>query len=272
MTNEIQKQMDSPLVAVHNRLNVLLTEKVKGLPSGFQKERFLQNVMIVLESTKDKNGALAVDKVDPNSVARTILQGAFLGLDFLSRECYAIMYGNTVNFQTDYKGEVKLAKKHSINPIKDIYSKLVREGDVFEELIINGEQSINFNPKPFNNGSIIGAFAVVKFKDGSMISESMSREEIQDVKKNYSKAMNSKAWDKSEGEMSKKTCLRRLCKHITLEFDTPDMKIAWDDSSGMDFKKPKPQVAKSSLDEPVIDPVIDIKSESVTEQKELINE
>ena len=84
-------------------------------------------------------------------------------------------------FQTDYKGEIKLAKKYSINPVKDIYAKLVREGDDFEEYIKDGHQTINFKPKSFNNGEIIGAFAVCLFQDGGMIYEAMSKEEIEEV-------------------------------------------------------------------------------------------
>ena len=59
------------------------------------------------------------------------------------------------------RGEIKLCKRYSSNPIQDIYAKVVREGDKFEEVIENGKQYVNFRPKTFSNGEIIGAFAVV---------------------------------------------------------------------------------------------------------------
>ena len=37
------------------------------------------------------------------------------------------------------------------------------EGDKFEEVIENGKQYVNFRPKTFSNGEIIGAFAVVLY-------------------------------------------------------------------------------------------------------------
>lgn len=42
-------------------------------------------------------------------------------------------------------------KQYSVRPIKDIYAKVVREGDEFEEIIEKGIPTINFRPKPFSN-------------------------------------------------------------------------------------------------------------------------
>ena len=146
MTNKNQ------LVTIHNGLNKLLNEKAGALPKDFNQTRFLQNCMTVLLDIKD------IEKIDAQSISRTLLKGAFLGLDFFNKECYAIPYnrkeGNNwvkdIQFQTDYKGERKLARKYSQRPIKDIYAKLVREGDFFEEGVSNGEAYINFKPATFN--------------------------------------------------------------------------------------------------------------------------
>ena len=123
----------------------------------------------------------------------------------------------------DYRGNVKLAKKYSIRPIKDIYAKLVRKGDEFEEVIVNGEPSLNFKPLPFNNNEIIGAFAVCLYKDGGMVYDTMSLEDLENTRKS-SKASNSPAWKNFTGEMYKKTVLHRLCKHIELEFDNANQR------------------------------------------------
>ncbi|MDZ4957359.1 recombinase, partial [Clostridium perfringens] len=119
-------------------------------------------------------------------------------------------------------------------------AKLVREGDQFEEGIDHGQQYINFRPQPFNNGEILGAFAVVYYKDGSMAYESMSKEDIEYIRDNFSKKSKktgefSDAWVKSFGEMAKKTVLRRLCKHIELDFDSLEQQKTWEETSEMDF-------------------------------------
>lgn len=240
---------DLVLKTAHNQLEKLLVSKAGALPKDFNQTRFLQNCMTVLQDTK------GIEKVQPITIARTMLKGAFLGLDFMNKECYAIPYGNSLQFQTDYKGEVKLAKKYSINPIKDIYAKLVRVGDDFVEEIRDGQQYISFKPQPFNDGEIIGAFAVCFYNDGSMIYETMSKKEIEAVRDNYSKMPKGPTWTKSYGEMCKKTVLRRLCKNISLDFDSIEQRQAWEDGADTEFKdqqQPKGK-AKNILDDKEIE-------------------
>lgn len=221
------------LIAIHTNLERLLVSKAQALPKNFNKTRFLQNCMAVLQDTRD------IEKMNPVSVARTMLKGAFLGLDFFRKECYAIPYGNTLQFQTDYKGEIKLAKKYSKRKILDIYAKLVREGDHFVEKIVDGVQKIEFVPQPFSDKPIIGAFAVCYFRDGGMIYETMSVEELINVRNNYAKKTPkeefSPAWRKSEGEMFKKTVLRRLTKMIDLEFTDVEIEKTYVETSDFEF-------------------------------------
>jgi len=232
------------LMVIHSNLDKLLEAKKQAMPTGFNKTRFLQNCMTVLQDTKD------IEKCEPISVARTMLKGAFLGLDFFNKECYAIIYGCKAQFQTDYKGEKKLAKKYSVRPIKDIYAKLVRQGDEFVEEIKDGQQVIQFRPLPFNDGEIIGAFAVALYQDGGMDYETMTVKEIDKVRNHYSKQANGQAWTKSPGEMYKKTVIRRLCKNIELDFDTVEQKEAFEDGGDLDLNKAKelPPSPLNSLD------------------------
>lgn len=240
------------LVVIHDNLNKLLESKKNALPKSFNQTRFLQNCMTVLADTP------GITECNPTSVARTMLKGAFLGLDFFNKECYAVVYKGQVEFQTDYKGEVKLAKKYSTKPVREIYAKLVREGDEFTEEIVGGNQTINFKPKPFNNGEILGAFAVVVYTDGTMQYDTMSKEEIEKIKENFSRKSNktgeySKAWVVTPGEMYKKTVLRRLCKNIDLDFDTIEQRQAFEDASDMDFNQESKPIQQSPLNATIID-------------------
>jgi len=252
-----QKQV--VLQQAHGQLNKFLDKKQAALPSDFNETRFLQNCMTVLQDTKN------IEKMKPVSIARTMLKGAFLGLDFFNGECYAIPYGNDLNFQTDYKGEIKLAKKYSINDIQDIYAKVVREGDFFEEKISDGKQSIDFRPKSFNDGDIIGAFAVCLYKDGSMIYETMSKKEIEKIRSDFSKMPNSLMWKKTPGEAYKKTVLRRLTKMIELDFGNQERKKAYDNGSDMEFEEEKKNEEKSPFDEK--DEAVDVDYEDVEDEE-----
>lgn len=229
------------LKQTQQNLTTLIEAKMAAMPKGFNETRFIQNCMTVLLETKD------IDKYDPKSIARTLLKGAFLGLDFFQKECYAIGYGTELQFQTDYKGETKIAKKYSIRPIKDIYAKVVRAGDFFEEKIVNGQQTINFEPLPFSTDDIIGAFAVVLYQDGGMEYETMSTQEIENIKVNYSKKgyktnEYSKAWVTTPGEMYKKTVLRRLTKKIEKDFESMEQAKTFEDSSDFEVGNKKKTV------------------------------
>ena len=220
------------LTTIQKGIENELAENMKALPDGFNKQRFILNCITILkDNLKDFNN------IDPTSIASTFAKGAYLGLDFFNGECYAIPYGGTVKFQTDYKGEIKLTKKYSKNPIKDIYAKNVKEGDFFEEIIENGRQSVNFRPIPFSDKPIIGTFAVVLFRDGSMMYDTMTVAEMENTRKVFSKAQNSKAWKETPGEMYKKTVLRRLCKLIDLDFDNAEQQRAFQEGSDFDPKK-----------------------------------
>lgn len=222
MANEVQ-------VKFSESLTDKLVSVEAALPKDFNRERFVQNSIAVL----NENPQLA--KISPAHVIQGLVKGAYLGLDFMSHECYLIPYGSNIQFQTSYRGECKFVKKYSTRKILDIYSKVVRTGDEFVEEIRDGKASINFKPLPFNNADIIGAFAVALFKDGGMLYETMSIEDINNVRNNYSKASQSKAWKNSFDEMCKKTVLRRLCKHISTDFESVEAHSAWEDGSGMDF-------------------------------------
>lgn len=222
------------LVNVHTSLTSILEQQTAALPKDFNKQRFIQNCMTVLQ-----DGKADFSKCEPKTIVRTLLKGAYLGLDFFNSECYAIPYGTTVKFQTDYKGERKIAKRYSSNPIQDIYAKVVREGDDFSEVIENGRQTVSFKPKVFNDGEIIGAFAVCLYRDGSMIYDAMSKAEIEHTRDTFSNSATGKAWKDSFGEMAKKTVLRRLCKLIDLNFETQEAKQAFEDGSAFEFEKKK---------------------------------
>lgn len=270
----VKKTEESHLALIHTSLENLLNQKLAALPRDFNKTRFLQNSMVVLQDTLD------IDKCTPKSVARTMLHGAFLGLDFFQGECYAIPYNKNIGtkqkakwikelrFQTDYKGEIKLIKKYSPEPIKNVFAKIVRKSDQFTESIVDGVQHFTYTPKSFSNEEITGVFAVCYFKDNSMLYETMSREEIESVREAYSKAKDSKAWKNSWGEMAKKTVLRRLCKLVQLEFESIEAAQAFEEGGDSEFAdfEDLTDVTPIQMPEPIKE--IESKPKSQKEKKE----
>ena len=227
-----------------SNFSIVLADKLDSvsdaLPKDFNKARFVQNALALVNENPN------IAKYGQQKIMSGLLKGAYLGLDFYSKECYLVPYGNDLNYQTDYRGAKKLAKKYSIRPIKDIYAKLVHDGDLFEEKIVDGEQSFDFKPKPFNDGKIIGAFAVVLYKDGGMAYDAMSLADLENTRK-ASKASNSPAWKNFTGEMYKKTVLHRLCKHIELDFENPTQQNMF--LYGMEIETDQQKIAENEIAE-----------------------
>lgn len=215
--------------------SVALTDALEGtrtaLPANFNIPRFVQNSVALING----NDVLRefAKKYGTTQIKAGLLRGAYLNLDFLSQEAYLVPYGSKLQYQTSYTGSIKLAKKYSIRPIKEIYAELVREGDVFETAIVNGERTLSFSPKPFNDGAIIGAFAVCQFEDGGIQYDTMSLKDLENTRK-HSKASNSPAWNGFTGEMYKKTVLKRLCKHIEIDFENAEQVRIYDEESAIE--------------------------------------
>lgn len=206
-----------------NDLSTVLSTELEAqrnaLPADFNIPRFVQNSISLLQNNDtlkeyaEKYGGEGVLQIKAG-----LVRGAYLGLDALNQEMYLVPYGKQLNFMPSYKGMVKLATKYATRPIKTIYAKCVRDGDEFEEIIVNGEPSINFKAKPFSDAQIIGVFAVCQYVDGGIVYEVMSKKDVEQCRKS-SKAKNSPAWNSFWSEMAKKTVLRRLCKSLSIDMD-----------------------------------------------------
>ena len=253
MANEVVEQKQT--------FSMVLTERLDGvsdaLPKEFNKTRFVQNAISLLNGNdtlieyKNEYG----DKASQQILAG-LVKGAFLNLDFLSNEAYLVPYKSKLQFMPSYRGCVKLAQKYSIRPIKNIYAKVVRKGDEFKEKIVDGQPTIDFLPLPFNDDDIVGAFAVCEYQDGGLQYDVMSRKAL-DQTRNASRMKNGMAW-KFEEEMYKKTVLRRLCKHIQIDFDSPEQFEYFNEEAQLDIKKP---VKSASLNSVLVE-----ESEVVSEQ------
>lgn len=213
----------------NNQLMTMIEKEAKAFPKGFNTLRFKQNALTVLQGVD-----LSKMAGQEFNLARCIIKGAYLGLDFANKECYVITYGGKPEFMTDYKGEEKLVLNFAARPVKNIYAQIVKENEEFY-VETDGENKKVVHSQGLSDGKILGAYAVVIYKDGTSNVEVMTRKEIETVRDKFSKQPKGKAWADSFGEMCKKTVLRRLCKHIQLNFDNLEQINAWQTSNDVDF-------------------------------------
>ena len=123
-----------------------------ALPSDFNRARFIQNTVALVQENEQ------LSRIPQAKLVPALMKGAYLGLDFFNKECYAIPYGQQVQFTPSYTGMVKLAKRFSKRPLVDVYAHIVRDGDEFESGVEDGREYVRFKPKPFHKPNQICAF------------------------------------------------------------------------------------------------------------------
>lgn len=236
MTEE-KTTIENFLVTVESNLATTLAAKAAALPDGFQAAKFQQNCIAMLKGIKKQD----LMKIKAEDVVACLMKGALLDLDFASGECYALPYWNKeegksdLNFQTDYKGEKKVAETYSIKPIQNIIQEVVRQGDDYQKIVQGGNVYFEFKPLPFNDKPIVGAFAQVTYKDGSSIGDDINLADLEKLRKEFSKAPNSPAWIKTPGEMYKKVILRRVLKNVPKSFKNSAQQIAYSTCTDFEF-------------------------------------
>lgn len=244
----------------------MLTDKLvavqDALPKDFNRQRFVQNAISVMNEKPE------LAKVNKSQLLLGLVKGAMLNLDYANKEFYLIPYGSSVQFQIDYRGLMTVARKYSSRKIKDIDAWIVREGDEFEYVKDGDNQYTKFKPVPFSNKDIVGCFCEIKYEDGGVHVETMSTEEANEIRNNYSKSANSNSspWKKSFSQMLLKSCIRRSLKRQTIDFASQEAMNIWEEDSDMNFVKKERNT--EVVDAFTVDTPADIEVESVVVEPE----
>ena len=233
--NELKKDSKkTDLKTVSDKfINTLSNEAEKvmnglGLEMKPEVKSALFNLGLACEKAiKDKG--ITWNQVNKDGLPSKLLYYAQLGLNPANGELYILPYrekdGYVLNFEESYLGKKKKVKKFSSDNLLEAIAFVVREEDIYEpEVDLFKGDTLVFNPKPFNDGRVIGAVCYLKFKDETRnrIVE-MSLKELEQVKEASRDKMNGKlspAWKKWESEMYKKAVLKRALKDIEIEVPT----------------------------------------------------
>ena len=125
----------------------------------------------------------------------------------------------------DGGGLARLAKQSG--EVARIDAKVVCQNDEFEYGEWGGKFHVSWKPNLHDRGALIGAYAVVELKDGSIQADYMTVDEVEKIRQ-MSKAPNSLMWKDHWGEGAKKTVLKRLCKLVPMSYDLWNRAIKMD--------------------------------------------
>lgn len=185
-----------------------------ALPPNYDYIGATKSFFLELMNVKDKSNTPAIQSCTRQSIEKSLSDMISQGWDLRKKQCYLIVYGNSLTVQESYFGKQKRAKTYNRN-LLDIYAQVIYQGDVFETKIENdGRKVLVKHESPFKNQNnpILGAYAVAVFSDGKNLCDVMTINEIQ------------KSWAMSRTggtvhkqfpvEMCRKTVKSRLAKAL----------------------------------------------------------
>lgn len=218
------------------------------LDMGLSPEKFNKEAGFVAAIWNDpKNSYLR--KSTKESLFSAVISIAQTGLTLnpVAKQSYLVprgsQHGIQAHFEPSYIGLMKLLT--DAGQVRNIQTNLVYEGDDFD-VSLGMETQIKHKPyyisgKP--KGNIIGVYSVANLSDGNKQFEYMGRPDIEEIRatsESYKAYKSGKTkqcmWVQYEGEMFRKTCIKRIAKHLPRS----EQYNSADDLSNRDFQRANP--------------------------------
>lgn len=193
-----------------------------ALPKHCTPERFCRVALTALTRTPK------LAQCTQQSVMKCLLDLSSLGLEPDGRRAHLIPYGQECTLVIDYKGLLELVKRSG--EVAVMHCDIVCERDQFERGVdMERGPYIKWTPANGDRGECIGAFSMVKMKEGGGEWEYMTREQIESVR-SRSRAAKSGPWVTDWEEMARKTVFRRHSKRLPISSEEVREAIQIDDA------------------------------------------
>ena len=184
------------------------------IPDDYSPENALKSAYLILSETKSSAGKNALEACTQTSIANALLKMVVWGLSPMKKQCAFIMYGDKLECQMEYTGNIALAKRWG--GLIDIKARAVFKGDefAFETDTETGRVTITKHVQTLdsmNSGEVIGAYAV-KIMDGYTDAEVMPISQIKAAWNQGAMKGNSSAHKNFPDQMAIKTVIGRACK------------------------------------------------------------
>lgn len=231
--NQIATLQEPP---IERALAAMEDKFAKALPAHIPAERFVRVAVSALANPS--LGPVRETAHGRKSIFDACLKAASDGLLLDGREAALVVFNTKMKdggkeewfklaqYQPMVAGIMKKARNSG--EIASIISQVVYAKDEFEIDYVTDGPPITH--KPFLDGArgdIRGVYAVARLKDGSWTQpEFMSREEVELVRKNFSKQQDSLMWTKAWGEGARKTVIRKAAKYWPSSTDKDGIDLA----------------------------------------------
>lgn len=163
---------------------------------------------------------------DPASLIKSLITAASMGLepDPYFGQIYLLPFGKNVQVIPGYKGLMKLVRNSG--EIASICCEAIHENDQYEYQL-GSDPKVEHRPFLGDRGAIVAFYCVVKFKDGSIHVEFMTKGEVDRIRMMSPSVRGGKGdvWNDHYEEMGKKTVFRRAVKRLPISL-SPQAKNA----------------------------------------------
>jgi recombination protein RecT len=219
------------------------------LPSDYVPENAVRAAWLMLPGVVDRSGNPALEVCTKESICNAFLDMVTSGLSVAKKQGYFVVYGNKLQFDQSYIGDIAVAKR--VANVKEVNAVTVYKEDVFEYEVdfTSGRKKVTKHSQKLSNISpdkIVGAYSIVTYNDGSTDCEIMTLEQIKVSWSMGGSKGNSPAHNKFPDQMCEKTVIARSLK---IETSSSSDKGLLSDKAGIDVAQEiKTEANKHSLD------------------------
>lgn len=211
----------TPTDALRKQLVSMAGEFRMALPSHVTPEKFQRVVMTVAQQTPE------LLEADRRSLLGACMKCAADGLLPDGREAALVIFNSKsrdggwekkVQYMPMLAGLLKRARNSG--EIAGVSVQVIHENDEFVQTPDDFDKPLLHRPPTLGQprGKAIGAYALAKLKDGTVMAEVMDREQIDKVR-SVSRAKDKGPWVDWWDQMARKTVFRRLSKYLPMDAD-----------------------------------------------------
>jgi recombination protein RecT len=213
--NQIAKRDDTPEGRLRLQLQSMAPQFAMALPSHIKPEKLQRVVMTVAQQDPKLLDA------DRKSLLGACMKCAADGLVPDGREAALVLFSGKVQYMPMMMGLLK--RSRNTGEVAGIIAQVVYENDEFIQAPDDFDKPIRHQPPKLGQprGKPIGAYALAKLKDGTIVSEVMDLAQIEKVRK-VSRASGAGPWVQWWDEMARKTVFRRLAKWLPMDAEDAD--------------------------------------------------
>lgn len=167
-----------------------------------------------IQILQNNDFAMKIAMSSKQSLLAAVTNIAAIGISLnpARKQAYLVPRGGKICLDISYIGLLDIAV--ASGSILWGQAELVRENDAFRKVGMDKQPVHDFEPFGKSRGEIVGVYVVVKLHNGDYLTTTMSIEEVYDIRdRSESWKRNSGGpWKTDEGEMIKKTVIRRAYK------------------------------------------------------------